>query len=83
MRRFRKSLTTAVLTALWVGSTAGWASAGSVSAPSGPLPGTADRLAADSPGQELPDPTTAAPAEVAAFFGDRPPRRTRPDGSSR
>ncbi|MGW7279393.1 alpha/beta hydrolase [Streptomyces sp. NPDC054844] len=70
MRRFRKTLTTAVLTALWVGSTAGWASAGSVSAPSGPLPGTAAWLADDSLGQELPDPTTAAPAEVAAFFGD-------------
>lgn len=70
MRRFRKTLTTAALTALLVGSTAGWASAGSVSVPSGPLPGTAAWLADDFLGRQLPDPTTATPAEVAAFFAD-------------
>ncbi|MFJ8146312.1 alpha/beta hydrolase [Streptomyces sp. NPDC096048] len=70
MRRFKKTLTTAVLTLLLVGSTAGGASASSQSAPSGPLPGTAAWLADDSLGKELPDPTTATPSEVAAFFAD-------------
>ncbi|MER6530909.1 alpha/beta hydrolase [Streptomyces sp. NPDC001508] len=70
MRRFRKTLATAVLTALLVGSTAGMASASSQSAPSGPLPGTAAWLADDSLGKELPDPATATPSEVAAFFAD-------------
>ncbi|MFD3485566.1 alpha/beta hydrolase [Streptomyces sp. NPDC058665] len=69
MRRFRKILSTAVLTALLVGGTAGGASASSVSAPGGPLPGTAAWLADDSLGRELPDPGTASPADVAAFFG--------------
>jgi hypothetical protein len=68
MRRFRKTLTAAVLTTLLVGSTAGWASASSESAPSGPLPGTAAWLADGSLGKELPDPATATPSEVAAFF---------------
>ncbi|MFD5049571.1 alpha/beta hydrolase [Streptomyces tendae] len=67
-RSFKKVLTTAVLTTLLVGGTAGWASASSESAPSGPLPGTAAWLADDSLGRELPDPATATPAEVAAFF---------------
>ncbi|MGW4734735.1 alpha/beta hydrolase [Streptomyces shenzhenensis] len=70
MRRFRKTLTTAVLTTLLVGSTAGWTAASSESASSGPLPGTAAWLADDSLGRELPDPTTATPSEVAAFFAD-------------
>ncbi|WP_217164908.1 alpha/beta hydrolase [Streptomyces sp. AC512_CC834] len=68
MRRFRTLLTTAVLTTLLVGGTAGGASASSESAPSGPLPGTAAWLADDSLGRELPDPATATPSEVAAFF---------------
>ncbi|MFJ6656571.1 alpha/beta hydrolase [Streptomyces sp. NPDC091377] len=68
MRRFRKTLTTAALTALLVGSTTGWASARGESPPGGPLPGTAAWLADDSLGRALPDPTTATPTEVAAFF---------------
>ncbi|MEU3731659.1 alpha/beta hydrolase [Streptomyces sp. NPDC033538] len=68
MSRYRKSLITAVLTALLVGSTAGWASASSESVLSGPLPGTAAWLADDSLGRATPDPTTATPSEVAAFF---------------
>ncbi|KAF4408048.1 alpha/beta hydrolase [Streptomyces lycii] len=68
MRRFRKTLTTAVLTTLLVGSTAGQASAGGESVPSGPIPGTAAWLADDSLGRALPDPVTATPSEVAAFF---------------
>ncbi|AQS65770.1 alpha/beta hydrolase [Streptomyces pactum] len=68
MRRFRKTLTIAALTTLLVGSTAGWASESSRSAPSGPLPGTAAWLADDWLGSKLPDPAAATPAEVAAFF---------------
>lgn len=68
MGRFRRVLTTAVLTTLLVGGTAGWASASSASVPGGPLPGTAAWLADDFLGRELPDPGTATPAEVAAFF---------------
>ncbi|MGW3423029.1 alpha/beta hydrolase [Streptomyces phaeochromogenes] len=70
MRRLRKALTTAVLTALLVGSTAGWASESGESALNGPLPGTAAWLADDSLDKELPDPTTATPSEVAVFFAD-------------
>ncbi|MZD03734.1 hypothetical protein GTW43_01355 [Streptomyces sp. SID5785] len=68
MRRFRTLLTTAVLTTLLVGGAAGWASAGGESAPSGPLPGTAAWRADDTLGRPLPDPVTATPSEVAAFF---------------
>ncbi|MFB7656423.1 MULTISPECIES: alpha/beta hydrolase [unclassified Streptomyces] len=68
MRRFGKTLTTAVLTALLVGSTAVSASAVGGDAPLGPPPGTGAWLADDSLGRELPDPATATPSEVAAFF---------------
>ncbi len=40
----------------------------SANAPSGPLPGTAASLADDTLGKDLPDPATATPSEVAAFF---------------
>ncbi|MFG2347032.1 alpha/beta hydrolase [Streptomyces phaeochromogenes] len=70
MRRFRKALAKAVLTALLVGSTAGWASESSESALSGPLPGTAAWLTDDSLGKDLPDPNRATPSEVALFFAD-------------
>ncbi len=68
MRRFMTLLTTAVLTTLLVGSTAGWALASDESVPGGPLPGTAAWLADDSLGKKLPDPATATPSDVAAFF---------------
>ncbi|MEV7289171.1 alpha/beta hydrolase [Streptomyces sp. NPDC093252] len=68
MRRFRRTLTIAALTALLVGTTAGWASAGGVDAPGGAPPGTAAWRADDSLGRDLPDPAAATPAEVAAFF---------------
>lgn len=68
MRRFRTLLTTVVLTTLLVGGTGGWASASSESAPNGPLPGTAAWLADETLGKQLPDPATATPPEVAAFF---------------
>ncbi|CAL9339901.1 hypothetical protein SUDANB176_00246 [Streptomyces sp. enrichment culture] len=68
MRRFMTLLTTAVLTTLLAGSTAGRASASGGGVPGGPLPGTAAWPADDSLGKEPPDPATATPAEVAAFF---------------
>ncbi|MGY1454801.1 alpha/beta hydrolase [Streptomyces sp. SS8] len=68
MRRFRKTLVTALLTTLLAGGTAGPASASTQRPPSGPLPGTAAWLADDLSGKEPPDPATAGPREVAAFF---------------
>ncbi|MEU9339208.1 alpha/beta hydrolase [Streptomyces sp. NPDC048290] len=68
MRRLRKTLTTAVLTALLVGSTVGAATAGAVRPLDGPPPGTAAWRADDTLGVPLPDPATATPSEVAAFF---------------
>ncbi|KXK63715.1 hypothetical protein AWW66_01775 [Micromonospora rosaria] len=68
MRRFGTLLTTAVVTTLVIGGTPGTASATSRSAPDGPLPGTAAWLADRSLGRQLPDPATASPPEVAAFF---------------
>ncbi|MFJ8791563.1 hypothetical protein [Streptomyces sp. NPDC102462] len=78
MRRFRKTPATAVPTTPLVGSTAGWASASSRSAPSGPLRGTAARLTDDSLGKALPDPTTATPPEVAPLSGEMTGTRQRP-----
>ncbi|MBC7270901.1 MAG: hypothetical protein H5T76_19675, partial [Streptomyces sp.] len=68
MRRFRRMLTTAVLTTLLVGGTAAWGPVSGQSPPSGPLPGTAAWLADGSLGRRLPDPATATPSEVAALF---------------
>ncbi|MFI1012806.1 alpha/beta hydrolase [Streptomyces sp. NPDC020965] len=52
-----------------VTGTAGWASGSSQRALTGPPPGTAAWNADRSVGRELPDPASASPAEVAAFFG--------------
>ncbi|GAA2391864.1 alpha/beta hydrolase [Streptomyces glaucosporus] len=68
MGRLRKTLITALLTTLLLGSTAGPASAGTENPLSGPPPGTEAWLADDSLGRELPDPTTAGPSEVATLF---------------
>ncbi|MFD7786783.1 alpha/beta hydrolase [Streptomyces nojiriensis] len=68
MRRFGRTLVTAVLAVTLVGGTAGWASGDSQAAVTGPPPGT-DAWRADTvSGRALPDPATAAPREVAAFF---------------
>ncbi|MFV0131903.1 hypothetical protein ACLGIH_01265 [Streptomyces sp. HMX87] len=69
MRRFTKAPATAVLATLPAGGTAGWTSARGEETPSGALPGTAAWLADDALGRQLPDPATATPSEVAAFFG--------------
>lgn len=81
-RRFRTALAHAVLTTLLalslVGGAAGWASASGEAVAGGPPPGTAAWRADDSFGGRLPDPVTASPAEVAAFFaGLSGPQRHR------
>lgn len=68
MRRFARTLVTAALAAAVVAGTAGWASADTQTAVTGPPPGTASWLAAAVPGQPLPDPARASPREVARFF---------------
>ncbi|WP_330333998.1 alpha/beta hydrolase family protein [Streptomyces sp. NBC_00536] len=80
MRRFGRTLVTAVLTVAVITGTAGWASADTQQAVTGPVPGTAAWLAepglragggaGTGPGavRGLPDPGRAAPREVARFF---------------
>ncbi|MFJ5807680.1 alpha/beta hydrolase family protein [Streptomyces sp. NBC_01426] len=68
MRRFGRTLVTAAVAVAVVAGTAGWASADSQRAVTGPPPG-ADAWRADSvSGRRLPDPASAPPREVAAFF---------------
>lgn len=68
MRRFGRTLVTAAVAVVVVAGTAGWASADSQRAVTGPPPG-ADAWRADSAsGRRLPDPASAPPREVAAFF---------------
>ncbi|WP_405790163.1 alpha/beta hydrolase [Streptomyces sp. NBC_01367] len=68
MRRFGRTLVTAALAVTLVGGTAGWASGDSQEAVTGPPPGTAAWRADTVSGRALPDPASAAPREVAAFF---------------
>ncbi|ARZ71442.1 hypothetical protein SMD11_5866 [Streptomyces albireticuli] len=68
MGRFKRSLIAAALTATVVAGTAGWAVADEQTAVTGPPAGTAAWRADHSLGRELPDPATAAPRDVAAFF---------------
>ncbi|MET9692915.1 alpha/beta hydrolase [Streptomyces sp. NPDC006514] len=68
MRRFGRTLVTAALAVALIGGTAGWASGDSQAAVTGPPPGTAAWRADTVSGRALPDPATAAPREVAAFF---------------
>ncbi|MET9700251.1 alpha/beta hydrolase [Streptomyces sp. NPDC006529] len=92
MRRFGRTLVTAVLTVAVITGTAGWASADSERAVTGPLPGTAAWLAepGPAPGAEsgprsgdgtlpgrLPDPVGAPPREVARFFAGLDPQEAR------
>ncbi|MYT20799.1 hypothetical protein GTW69_10940, partial [Streptomyces sp. SID7760] len=68
MRRFGRTLATAALAAAVVGGTAGWASADSQRAVTGPPPGTAAWRADTASGRPLPDPADASPQDVARFF---------------
>ncbi|MFD7909968.1 alpha/beta hydrolase [Streptomyces sp. NPDC059752] len=68
MRRFGRTLVTAALAVTLVGGTAGWASGDSQEAVTGPPPGTDSWRADTVSGRALPDPASAAPRAVAAFF---------------
>ncbi|MGW6575340.1 alpha/beta hydrolase [Streptomyces sp. NPDC054945] len=68
MRRFARTLVTAAVAVTLVGGTAGWASGDSQAAVTGPPPGTDAWRADTAYGRSLPDPATAEPREVAAFF---------------
>ncbi|MCX5533780.1 alpha/beta hydrolase family protein [Streptomyces sp. NBC_00006] len=67
-QRGRRAVAAAALTAIAVSGTAGWASGQEQRPLTGPPPGTASWRADDSLGRGLPDPATARPAQVAAFF---------------
>ncbi|WP_394434462.1 alpha/beta hydrolase [Streptomyces sp. SGAir0957] len=67
-RRGRRTLVAAALTTTIVAGTAGWASGHEQRPLTGPPPGTASWIADDMLGTPLPDPGTASPAHVAAFF---------------
>ncbi|MGW6685226.1 alpha/beta hydrolase [Streptomyces sp. NPDC054961] len=77
MRRFARTLVTAALAVAVVAGTAGWASADTQTAVTGPPPGTASWLAAAVPGQPVPDPAGASPREVARFFAGLDEARTQ------
>ncbi|MEV0096937.1 alpha/beta hydrolase [Streptomyces sp. NPDC050738] len=69
MSRYHRTLFTAALITTVVAGTAGWASADTQLAVTGPPPGSAAWLADDSLGRELPDPSASTPDQVAHFFG--------------
>ncbi|MEU7277418.1 alpha/beta hydrolase [Streptomyces sp. NPDC045431] len=71
-KAYKRAAITAVLVLAAVAGTTGWATGGAgggQQAVTGPPPGTAAWRADTSLGRELPDPATATPAQVAAFFG--------------
>ncbi|MFJ6750535.1 alpha/beta hydrolase [Streptomyces sp. NPDC091266] len=68
-RRSKRTLITAALALTVVAGTGGWAAGSAQKAVTGPPPGAAAWRADHSLGLPLPDPATAAPAEVARFFG--------------
>lgn len=68
MRRYRRTLVAAVLMAALVSGTAGWAAGSGQRAVDGPPPGSAAWRHDASLGRALPDPGTATPDQVAAFF---------------
>ncbi|MEU6057900.1 alpha/beta hydrolase [Streptomyces sp. NPDC047097] len=75
-RGLRRALVSAAVMAGVVAGTAGWAAGDAQVAVTGPPPGTAAWRADASLGRPLPDPATASPREVAAFFArlDTPER---------
>ncbi|MER5728174.1 alpha/beta hydrolase [Streptomyces sp. NPDC002138] len=85
MRRLGRTLVAAVLTVTVITGTAGWASADTQRAVTGPLPGTAAWRAEPGPAagagvrpvRGLPDPESAGPREVARFFAALDPDEAR------
>lgn len=68
MRRLKRTLTALALVAVAVGRTLGWSPVSAQTLLTAPLPGVEAWLADTSLGRPLPDPSTAGPAEIAAFF---------------
>ncbi|MCC3767785.1 alpha/beta hydrolase [Streptomyces sp. UNOC14_S4] len=68
MGRFKRTLVAATLATTVIAGTAGWAGGSRQTAVTGPPPGTASWRADHSLHRELPDPATAGPNAVAAFF---------------
>ncbi|MGW6455812.1 alpha/beta hydrolase [Streptomyces sp. NPDC055078] len=66
--RYRRTLVAAALATTVVAGTAGWASGSSQRPVTGPPPGSDAWIGDRSLGRALPDPGTATPDEVAAFF---------------
>lgn len=66
--RSRRTLLGAALALAVAAGTGGWAAGTAQTAVTGPPPGAAAWRADHSLGRRLPDPATAAPAEVARFF---------------
>ncbi|MFD9204826.1 alpha/beta hydrolase [Streptomyces sioyaensis] len=67
-RRSRRTLIGVALAVVVAAGTGGWAAGSAQTAVTGPAPGAAAWRADHSLGVGLPDPATAAPAEVARFF---------------
>ncbi|ATL27475.1 alpha/beta hydrolase [Streptomyces formicae] len=75
--RSKRALVAAALTTTVVTGTAGWALGNEQQPLTGPPPGTASWRADHTLGLRLPDPATASPARVAAFFGSLSDARRR------
>ncbi|MFE4057528.1 alpha/beta hydrolase [Streptomyces sp. NPDC059096] len=77
MRRYKRTVVAVALATTVAGGTAGWASGGAQRAVTGAPPGSAAWRAEGVPGRPLPDPATADPREIAAFFRTLTPGRQR------
>ncbi|MFI6942953.1 alpha/beta hydrolase [Streptomyces sp. NPDC050418] len=66
--RGKRTLVAAALSATLVAGTAGWAAGNQQTPVTGPVPGVSSWRADRALGQRLPDPATAKPTAVAAFF---------------
>ncbi|GGU57172.1 hypothetical protein GCM10010211_22440 [Streptomyces albospinus] len=75
VRRSKRTVVAAALAAAVVAGTGGWAAGTAQTAVTGPAPGAAAWRADHSLGVRLPDPATAAPAEIARFFASLPDGR--------
>jgi len=74
-RRLQRALLAAALAVSAIAGTAGWALGSEQTAVTGPPPGTAAWRADRVLGRPLPDPGTASPGRVAAFFAGLSPHR--------
>ena len=70
--RLRRTLAATAITAATLLGAGGWAAAGTQTPVTGPPPGSAVWVADTTLGVRLPDPATAPPAEIAAFFDGLP-----------